>query len=227
MPILANEQDTLRIIGFTAPKYGGKDTAAKGLLTAGDGYIGADHMLRGRFRRAPMAEGVKNICREVFGWDDSLLEDPVLKETKLDVWPNCEPRWPMMDIANWMRDKYSGYVWPNRWERVALQVNNPFIAHVITDVRFPEELELIQKYNGLLIYVVRDEAEEALKKKQAGGDAMALNPSEAHYDLMRGSATHIVDNNGTIGRLHGEVQAIVRNRFGYWGHWGNESISRR
>lgn len=208
----------MRIVAFSGPKYCGKDTAAKGLIS-----LNAAHRLA-LFRRAPFAEGVKNICREAFGYTDDELEDPILKETKTDFYPFIEPRWPMMDIANWMREKYGGDVWVRRWNRVAEENAEYWAAHVITDHRFPEELEYLQKMNACIIYVEREEAEEALRLKRESGNAMALNASEAHYALIRENATAIIQNDSTIAHLHNQAQSIVRNHFGYWDSWSADEL---
>ena len=222
----------MRIVAFSGPKYCGKDTAAKILFRQNDRYH------KNLFRRAPMAEGVKNICREAFGYTDYELEDPKGKETKTDFFPFVEPRWPMMDVANFMRDKYGGDIWVQRWERVALQNEytpegeakcagetfdewdaRGWACHVMTDLRFPEELEMLQRHNACIIYIHRSEAEENLSSKQGAGDAMALNPSEAHYKLIRENATYTIYNDQEIHNLHNEVLSCVRNHYGYWDHW--------
>jgi hypothetical protein len=208
----------MRIIAFSGPKYCGKDTAAKGLLrlNAGD--------RRAYFRRAPMAEGVKEICKIAFGYTDLETEDPILKETKTTTYPFVEPRWPMMDIANWFRSQYGGEVWAKRWERVTLAQADAFGCHVMTDLRFPEELEMLKRLNGMIVYVDRAEAEAALRAKRSSGNAMALNVSESHYGLIRDSADFVVENNGTIAQLHDEVESLVKGRWGHWHHWNVPNI---
>jgi hypothetical protein len=206
----------MRVVAFSGPKYSGKDTAAKALLGHGD------NIRLNLFRRASMAEGVKNICRDTFGYTDELLEDPLLKETKTETWPYLEPRWPMMDIANWMRDKYGSDIWARRWERVTMEADPYWACHVMTDLRFPEELEMLQRLNALIIYIYRTEAEDALATKQAAGNAMALNPSEAHYALMRENAHVTIYNDSTIEALHKQVLKEVDNVYGDWNHWDAE-----
>lgn len=210
------EERKLRIIALCGPKYCGKDTAAKGLLGLNDKHK------KYLFRRAPMAEGVKRIVTEVFGIPEEVYEDPVLKETVWPNYPNVEPRWLLMDIANWMRDKYGGDVWPNRWERIALEpYNEGYGAHVITDCRFPEEVEMIRRHKGLIVYVHRQSAEDALHAGQKAGNAMALNPSEAHYARLREEADVILVNDGPVEQLHNQLLSIVRNRYDYWNYWPN------
>lgn len=206
----------MRIVAFSGPKYCGKDTAAKGLFEL---PLNRTHNV---FRPAKMAEGIKNILREAFGYTDELMEDPVLKETKTETYPYIEPRWAMMDGANWFRDHYSGDIWARRWERIAQESDPYWACHVMTDMRFPEELEMVQRHEGLIIYIHRQEAEETLAAKQGAGDAMALNPSEKHYKLIRENADAIIYNDSSIAHLHAQVQSVVRNRYGFWGDWGAE-----
>jgi hypothetical protein len=215
------EERKMRIVALCGPKYCGKDTAAKGLLGLNDKHK------KYLFRRAPMAEGVKRIVTEVFGIPEEVFEDPVLKETVWHDYPHIEPRWLLMDIANWMRKKYGGDVWPNRWERIALAPYNEGIGcFVITDLRFPEELEMLRRHRSLIIYVHRDSAEQALHQGQKAGNAMALNPSEAHHAMLRDKADVILVNDGSVEQLHNRVLSIVRNRFDFWTHWPNVEEKR-
>ena len=209
----------MRIIAFSGPKYSGKDTAAKALFSQNDRFR------KQLFRRAPMAEGVKNVCREMFGYNDQQLEDPLLKETKTETFPFVEPRWPMMDIANFLRDKYGGAVHCHRWERVANERDyanddeDGWACHVMTDLRFPEELKMLARVGGKLFYIQNDKAEGELRLKQESGNAMALNPSEGHYMLIREHATEVIDNNGTIAHLHAQVHALTQRHYKFWGQW--------
>jgi hypothetical protein len=201
----------MRIVALSGPKYSGKDTAAACLFEL--------NRLHNHFRLAKMAEGVKNICAEAFGYTTEQMEDPLLKETKTEEWPHVEPRWPMMDIANWMRDKYAPDIWVRRWERVALAADEHWGCHVMTDLRFPEELEMLQRHDALILYIHRQEAEDALAAKQGAGDAMALNASEAHYKLLREEATTVVYNDGTVPQLHGQILSLVSEKYGHWAYW--------
>lgn len=211
-----------RIIAFCGPKYSGKDTAAKVLLDLRDRNGNAV------FRRAPFAEGVKNICREMFGYTDYELEDPVGKETPTEYWPHLAPRYPMMDIANFLRDKYSSEVHVKRWERktqeyelqrAMLKPGATAKAHVITDLRFPEEVEMLKRNGALTIYVQRDEAEQSLKTAKEAGDLMAANVSESHYQMLYEAAKVIVRNNFDILTLHLRVLEAVDFHFGRWQAW--------
>jgi hypothetical protein len=211
----------MRIIGICGPKYSGKDTAGNFLAAQNKPWLHEPQY----FRMSKMAEGVKNIVEEVFGWGPELYEDPVLKETKLKEWPFIEPRWPMMDIANWMRDKYGGDVWARRWERLALHAQDKtgVGAHVITDVRFPEELDMIRRHDSLLVYIKRPEAEEALSSGQKKGNLMALNPSELHYEFLQLQADIVIDNDRMPHHLKNAIHGAVNSRFGHWKYWSQNN----
>jgi len=173
------------------------------------------------FGRTPFAKGVKQICHDVFGYSWEDMDDAVFKEAATLEWPHVAPRWPMMDIANWMREKYGPDVWVQACARsIAHQHKEaPYGAYLITDLRFPNELTWLKKQNSLIIYVERDEAEMKLAKAINAGDAMALNPSEAHYALMRSEADVVLANNGEIYEARNELKLHVRHRFDHWHYW--------
>lgn len=208
-----------RLIAFTGPKTCGKDTASKGLLEC-NAHHQPDREHR-FFKRLPLASGIKTICAAAFGWGEKDMDDPLFKETELNIWPGIEPRWAMMDIANWFRDKYGEDVWVHMHRRAVEKCEqwDKYGAYIITDMRFPNEYEYLRENNGLLIYVERDEAEESLARAVAAGDPKALNPSEAHYAFLRKHSDIILDNNGTIARAHAQACEAVKEHFGYWGHW--------
>lgn len=208
----------MRVIAFCGPKGCGKDTAAKCLTKINRGER------KKIFRQAPMAQGVKNICSDFFGWTPDSMNDMAFKETPIEWWPAgpvLEPRWAMMDIANWLRDKYGGEIHAERWARHC-EASSHWGAHVVTDMRFPEEVNVFKRYDFFPIYVEREEAEEALHEKQKAGDGMALNASESHYAVLRDLCERqgiVIPNNGEIYNLHNEVLAAVTNKFGHWKYW--------
>ncbi len=196
-----------RIIAFSGPKFSGKDTAASILLR------------QAGFVKMPFAGGVKNTCHDFFGWDYEDMEKFSFKETPTDDFPFIMPRWPMMDIANWLRDKYGGDIHVRRNARLIDQMhmsNKRAWAYVITDWRFPEETEWLNKAGALKIYIDRPSAEASLTVAQDSGDAMALNPSEMNYAETRANADVVLANDREIYNLQNNVMSTVRSRFGYW-----------
>jgi hypothetical protein len=215
---------TFRAVAIGGPKYCGKDTACKYLLDltgSDDPELGG--FARYKFVRHIMAGGVKSICTEMFGYPPELMENPALKEQPTSFYPFIAPRWPMMDIANWLREKYGGDVHARRWERLAhiLHADGPRkVCLVQPDLRFPEELEMHQRLGSLIVYVERDSAEQSLTAKQLAGDEMALNQSEIHHAAIK-AAAHVVLRNeeGQPHVLRNGIITAVRNHYGYWKHW--------
>lgn len=215
-----------RIIALTGPKTCGKDTLAKVLLRQD---WNKDNYYTPYFKKTPMASGVKNICELVFGWPLQQQDDPLFKETVLEEWPMIEPRWAMMDIANFMRDKYGPDVWVHALQRYIqkLEEVDRHGAYIITDLRFPNELAWLKKNpNALVIYVHRTEAEEKLAAAQAAGDPKALNPSEAHYEEMRTGADAVLTNDAEIYKAQNNLVYAVREKFNHWIHWGVNGLQR-
>lgn len=206
----------MRLIAFTGPKTCGKDTAAKGLFDLNTAHPP-------KFVRAQFASGVKDICHDFFGWSREDMEDPIFKETPIQYYPGGptkEPRWAMMDIANWMRDEYGAGIHAYRLERRLMEQLADYQAAVVTDLRFPdEELPMLRKYDSFVIYIEREEAEAKLNAAKAAGDAKALNASEAHYARLRKEADIIIPNNEEIYKLRNAVVTAVHNRFGHWSSW--------
>ena len=220
----------MKVIAFTGPKYSGKGTAGAVLHTMNQEFLDTlsprtaelSYDLPFRFGlHTKMAAGVKRICAEMFGFTTEEMEDPSLKETVHSDW-GFAPRDPMMDIANWLRDKYGGDIHAKRWNR--LNADPEFKGAVaMDDLRFPDdELPMLRQHDCLVLYVQRDSAERSLLAAQASGDIRALNPSERHYLRLKEEADIILDNNGTIQHLHNQVLTAIKNRWGHWNYWGVE-----
>lgn len=224
----------MRVVAFCGPKGCGKDAAASALLGQNNNPEGSVY-----FERMPFAAGVKRICGDFFGWTMNQMDDGDFKETPRALWeggPVMAPRWPMMDIANWMRDKYGPEIHAQRLHRnlrAANRLRNG-LCFVNTDLRFPpEELDMLKKVNALVIYVFRPSAEDALKAKRASGDQMALNVSESHYDTLaeycydlENPNTKVVVNDKALYNLHNEVLGIVNRHFGHWKYWAQEDSEK-
>jgi hypothetical protein len=203
----------MRIIAFTGPKTCGKDTAWEGLQK-----LNAQHNMS-LFRQQQMAGPAKRIAAEAFGYDPALNDDPALKEVPLSFWPYLCPRRLVIDVANWYRDQYGGEVWARRWEQIADRNSRGVAAHVMTDLRFPEELDMLDRHQSLIIYIDREKSETALRESQEAGDQMARNVSESHYTMLRARANAVVTNNATIEEFHDSIEHVLYNAWGYVTKW--------
>lgn len=149
----------MEIIGLTGFKGSGKDTFARLLTTYG--YV-----------KDSFASSLKDVLSIIFSWDRDMLEgiseeDRIWRETP-DVWwenklswqtsmwkdkyPRFTPRVAMTLIATDMfRDKFNINIWKLSLERRITKHKKV----VITDVRFPNEIDLIKENNGKIIRIKR------------------------------------------------------------------------
>jgi hypothetical protein len=136
---------SLKIIGIVGKKGVGKDTMADFLISSGYDCI-----------KMSFAEPLKKIVVELFHleWDDVL--DQGKKEILLPQW-NKTPR----QLLQWIgTDIFRKYVRDDIWilhlqtRILKQQQTNPSQSILITDVRFPNEADLIRRMGGILVRIV-------------------------------------------------------------------------
>jgi hypothetical protein len=162
------------IIGIMGKKKSGKDTLAN--------YI----IQKYNFTKKSFAYPLKKICSYLFHIPFYSFESQELKECILDEW-KMSPRQIMQKVGTDMfRDQIDDEFWIRHFEHhIDITLNI-----VITDVRFLNEVMMIQKYNGILIYIERHE------NRDYGYD---IHISE-NQDLSKYADIHL-QNNGSIQNL--------------------------
>ena len=143
------------IIGLVGLKGCGKDTVADYLLAHQDNWV------KGSF-----ADSLKDTCACVFGWDRELLEgstqDSRAWRETVDTWwagrldkPGFTPRIALQLVGTdlW-RNQFNNDIWLLSFEKKLLMIEENV---VITDCRFPNEIELIQRLSGNIVRVKRGE----------------------------------------------------------------------
>ena len=140
MDILDNLPQGKKVIGFSGPKTSGKDTCAARLLTRNE-IEGRDY-----FRRIAFAGAIKENCARMFGLTEEEMEVDALKEKVLERWPYLKPRTILMNEADGLRERYDGNIHVRAWLRQVSAVGDECV--VVTDLRFPEEVEMIRRMGG-------------------------------------------------------------------------------
>ena len=143
------------IIGLVGLKGCGKDTVADYLLAHQDNWV------KGSF-----ADSLKDCVASVFGWDRELLEgstqDSRAWREIVDTWwseklnrPNFTPRVALQIVGTdlW-RNQFNNDIWLLSFEKKLLMIEENI---VITDCRFPNEIELIQRLDGIIVRIKRGE----------------------------------------------------------------------
>jgi hypothetical protein len=135
-----------------------------GLIGSGKDTI-ADYLVNfHQFRRDSFAGTLKDAVSAVFGWDREMLEGRTKEARKqreqVDIWwaerldmPNLTPRWVLQYWGTEVcRHGFHDNIWIASLEN---KLRNKTGNTVITDCRFPNEIDIIRKQNGKVIWVRR------------------------------------------------------------------------
>lgn len=209
------------IVGFAGFIGSGKDTAADYLIN----FHG--------FRRDSFANALKDAVSQIFGWDRVLLEGRTKEgrewRESVDTWwaqrlnmPHLTPRWVLQHWGTEVcRQGFHDDIWIASLEHRLLKSNDDI---VISDVRFPNEIQAIKRAGGKVIRVVRGpdpEWYEDAKLANAGdhviGSALARAKMrankihESEWAWIGNGIDFELDNNGTIDSLFEQIKSQVLN----------------
>jgi hypothetical protein len=184
-------QNLPKVIGVTGRKFNGKDTVGKFL--AHHGYI-----------RIAFADALKDACRCIFGFSEEQLYGGS-KEVIDEFW-QTSPRRVLQFMGTDLCRDHLAEIMPwlgnNVWVEVVKKKildewkTNPDAKFVITDVRFPNEIDLVKSLDGISIRVVRNEVNTSTDP----------HPSEIQIDTL--DVNHEVSNNESIESLYINVENI-------------------
>jgi hypothetical protein len=152
--------DKIKIIGITGRKFSGKDTAGNYFVE------------KYGFERMAYADPLKKAAKEIFDFNDEQLYGNA-KEI-IDQYWGITPRNAMQFLGT---DLFRNHIcellpnmgkdiWVNVLKRKALNIfeKNPDSKIVVTDVRFPNELQAIKDLGGITIKLQRDNAQEKVNR---------------------------------------------------------------
>lgn len=202
------------IIGIAGFQGSGKDTIADYLQN-----------IYG-FKRDSFAATLKDAVAAVFGWDRELLEGRTTESRawreQVDPWwaerlsmPNLTPR---LVLQKWgtevARKSWHDDTWIASLENKLNRAHNDI---VITDVRFPNEIEAVRNAGGIVIRVVRGPEPEwydlAVTTNQGTFNHMATAYPEVHPSEWAWIGTKfdaIIDNNADgLDPLFAQVKDLV------------------
>lgn len=202
------------IIGICGFIGSGKDTIADYLVNFHE------------FRRESFANTLKDAVSAVFGWDRTMLEGRTKAarewREEVDPWwakrldmPTLTPRWVLQYWGTEVcRKGFHDDIWIASLEN---KLRNSEDNVVISDCRFPNEIQSIRNAGGKIVWVHRGELPEwygtALSANQ--GHNWALN--ELKIQKIHASETawvgtefdHVLDNNGSIDDLYHATASII------------------
>jgi len=181
------------IIALTGHKRAGKDTVGIHLASEYD------------FQPVRFAGKIKEICRILFGWGPARLETDMKEE--VDPKWGISPREAMQYLGDVMKSEYIGAAYPEFdringnafWARsLEQQIESMTGDIVVTDMRFPDEYDMLQKHGAIFIRIIRP-------CHYSGDDHW----SESFIDGFR--VDYNLINDGTIGDLYDNVDIIMQN----------------
>lgn len=212
------------IIGVCGFIGAGKDTVADYLVN-----------LHG-FRRDSFAGSLKDAVSAVFGWDRVLLEGRTKHSREWREQPDAwwsdrlgrpvTPRWILQQWGTEVcRRGFHDDIWIASLENKLRSCQDDV---VISDCRFPNEIQAIKSAGGVVIWVQRGPLPEwyqcALTQNTTHEDEVWI--LDDHHQLMehRYPAVHasefgwigtefdsVVDNNGTMDELYDQLSDLVRD----------------
>ena len=198
-----------------------------GFIGSGKGTVG-DILTEFGFHKISFASGVKDLAAKMFGWDRSLLEGDTDASRKFRE--ELDPFWtkelgkdfsPRLALQLLGTEVGRGIFHEDFWVikvKKEIQKNKNY---VITDVRFSNEMKMVQSEGGIIIEIKRGVPPHwyDIATKANQGDSKAehfmLNSGvhESEWRWVGGDIDHTIVNSGTIDDL--KKQLIIRLALSY------------
>ena len=200
-----------------------------GFIGSGKNLVGKYFVSKAGYTQDSFAASLKDACSVVFNWDRDMLEgrtdeSRAWREVKDEWWAeklgieNFSPRLALQLVGtNALREHFNPDLWLLTFERRYEDAKGEQDV-IVTDARFPNEINLIRSLGGKIINVKRHENpvwyNVALKATQ--GDEDALNRMQSTYSYIHQSEwawvgmepDYIIINDGTIDKLEREMWDI-------------------
>ena len=210
------------IIGVCGFIGSGKDTIA-------DYLVNLHH-----FRRESFANTLKDAVAQVFGWDRTMLEGRTKQarewREQVDPWwadrlsiPHLTPRYILQQWGTEVcRKNFHDDIWIASLEN---KLRNSQDDVVISDCRFPNEIQAIKQAGGIVVRVVRGpepewyDAAMSINRGPNGNSTWALSGRKLEQLGVHASETSwvgtqfdvVLDNNSTLDDLYQQVKQLVSN----------------
>jgi len=174
------------LVGMCGKAGSGKDTVGK--------YLIEKH----GFRQIALADPIKRLVKDVFALDDHTVYDRVAREEPLEQWGGWSVRKLLQFIGTELfRGNIDNEVWvKSLWYRIKDDIEEN--DYVVTDIRFPNELEFFQKNVPEGFF-----ASLKVEREGCGGQVGLVNHASEAYDL---DTDFIIQNDGTIEDLYNKVE---------------------
>ncbi|MGL5921971.1 hypothetical protein [Chroococcidiopsis sp.] len=192
-----------KLIGFSGAIGSGKDEAASYLVSRYDKvyHVKIAHVLQDLVAVIAGFYREDTSHRQLFD-DRNWKEHYALMTISDQVWT---PRELLKAIGNGMRDAIHPQLWVDVLDDKISTLPNDAIV-VISDIRYPNEMDWLLSNRGEALYIRRASAEEAFYQSQAGKE---IHASESHLETLRFRSTFCLSNNGTLEQFHDTLSWVM------------------
>jgi hypothetical protein len=205
-----------------------------GFIGSGKGTVGDILVNEYGYQKMAFADPVKDATAAIFGWPRHLLEGDTedsraFREAVDPYWSQkfgypVTPRWALQKVGTEAgRDVFHQNLWVDGLER---RINSDKV--IISDVRFPNEIQKIREIGGHIVRVVRGEEPEwyeTARRRNAyveakGGclheydvDEMEQKYPKIHiseWAWIGSSFDYVLYNNGSLAELRANVNYMMK-----------------
>ena len=198
-----------------------------GFAGSGKGTLADILVENHNFRKISFATKLKDVASVMFGWDRDLLEgitdeSRAWREEIDEYWSNeleqeVTPRIVLQIFGtDCVRNNLHNNIWVSIVKKTL--IDNPDVNWVIPDIRFPNEIDVIQQLNGSVWWIKRGELPDwyrtAAVDNEIGSNDMLTKYSEVHeseYKWINTQFDNIIENDSSIEEL-GYIVALLMHR---------------
>ena len=199
-----------------------------GFAGSGKGALADILVENHNFRKISFATKLKDVASVMFGWDRDLLEgitdeSRAWREEVDEYWSNELEQEVTARImlqlfgTDCVRKNLHNNIWVSIVKKTL--IDNPDVNWVIPDIRFPNEVDVIQQQlNGSVWWIKRGELPDwyhtAVVDNETGTNKMLTKYSEVHeseYRWINTQFDNIIENDSSIKEL-GYIVALLMHR---------------
>lgn len=190
-----------------------------GLIGSGKGTVG-DMLIEQGYQHQSFATPLKDACASIFNWDRQMLEGDTLQSRswreQADPWwskrlniPEFTPRLALQLVGT---DVFRNHFHQDIWilsMKSRLQGNI-----VITDARFPNEVNMIRNVGGVIVRVKRGDDPEWFDIAAKKPDSMATLFPDIHaseYSWCGTQPDYMILNDGSLQDLQSTVTDLLQD----------------
>lgn len=191
-----------------------------GFIGSGKSTVGDYLVDRYGFQKVSFANTLKDAVSAIFGWPRYLLEGDTTESRewreKEDLYWSTKfnkpitPRWVLQHIGtDIFRKHFADNIWI--WS-LEYQLTNITTPVVITDVRFPNEIKMIERLNGDLWWVQRGNNPKWLNIALENKTEMQIKHPTVHsseYEWLGVTEYKIIKNNFDLLSLYTEIDQCL------------------